>query len=250
MANLSEFSKQAAQYAQFRPSYPDELFKYLATISPSCQLAFDVGTGNGQCAVNLSSLFEQVVASDLSSEQIAHAVPRNNIRYFVAPAEKSGLADQSVDLITVATALHWFNRDAFYQEVHRILKPDGLIAAWAYDWHTCEETRISEILIEIGKGTLKTYWSAPPQLIWSGYRTIEFPFTEISAPTFELKVDWNLYEFIGYIGTWSASQKFIDDKGYHPVKEYFDELLALWKTAEKKLHFKSKLHLRIGRRSP
>lgn len=247
MANLNEFSKQAAQYAQFRPSYPDELFQYLATVSPSRELAFDVGTGNGQCAISLSSLFKQVVASDLSAEQILYATPRNNIRYFSAPAEKSGLADQSVDLITVATALHWFNLEAFYQEVRRILKPGGVISAWAYDWHICEKLRISEILIEVGQRTLRSYWSEPPKLIWSGYRTIDFPFAEMSPPPFELKVDWNLYEFIGYIGTWSAAQKFIDDQGHHPIKDYFEELLAIWQMPEKKLHFKSKLHLRVGR---
>ncbi|MDQ3854643.1 MAG: class I SAM-dependent methyltransferase [Thermoproteota archaeon] len=77
-----------------------------------------------QGAVFLSEYFEQVIASDASKEQIENAQPRNNIRYEVFPAERTTLADDSVDLITIAQALHWFDLYDFYKEVKRVLRKE------------------------------------------------------------------------------------------------------------------------------
>jgi hypothetical protein len=67
------FSRQAADYAKFRPHYPQELFDYLGGIAPSRQLAWDCGTGNGQAAVGLASVLERVIATDASEKQITNA---------------------------------------------------------------------------------------------------------------------------------------------------------------------------------
>ncbi|HEY2140100.1 MAG TPA: hypothetical protein VGH00_08465, partial [Chthoniobacterales bacterium] len=58
------FSKQAEGYAKFRPRYPQELFRYLATIAPRRELAWDCATGNGQAAVELAEVFDRVIATD------------------------------------------------------------------------------------------------------------------------------------------------------------------------------------------
>jgi ubiquinone/menaquinone biosynthesis C-methylase UbiE len=127
------FSKQAADYAIFRPSYPQELFSYLASIAPSRQLAWDCGTGNGQAAVGLASVFDRVVATDASEKQIASAQAHARVEYRVAQAEDSGIQSSTIDLITIAQALHWFDLDRFYAEARRVLKPDGVLAASAYN---------------------------------------------------------------------------------------------------------------------
>jgi ubiquinone/menaquinone biosynthesis C-methylase UbiE len=134
--NRSEdhFSRQAPLYARHRPRYPAGLFAYLAAAAPGHRLAWDCGTGSGQAAVGLAEHFEQVVATDLSAEQIAHAMPHPRIRYVIAPADRvetaqtMGLEPQSVDLVTAAQALHWFDLDRFYAEVRRVLRPGGLLA--------------------------------------------------------------------------------------------------------------------------
>lgn len=249
MKNFTEFNKQADQYAKFRPRYPQALFEHLASLTADHDLAFDVGTGNGQCAVDLSIFFKRVVASDLSQEQISHAIPRDNVEYFVAPAHLSKLPDRSTDLVTVATAIHWFDFDAFYAEVQRILKPDGVLAAWAYGWHQCEDEEISKIFLRIGQDVLGPFWSPQPKLIWDGYRRLPFPFAELPAPKFSVTDEWNLAEFIGYLSTWSASQKYIEQTGRHPAQDFSDELHRRWKDPERKLRFTSPLHIRIGRHS-
>ena len=116
------FSGKSKEYASSRPKYPKVLFEFLVGLVPRRNLAWDCATGNGQAAVCLSEYFEQVIASDASKEQIANAQQRNNIRYEVFPAERTNLADSSVDLISIAQALHWFDLDDFYKEAKRVLR--------------------------------------------------------------------------------------------------------------------------------
>ena len=121
MSFKDHFSKQAADYAIFRPGYPQELFTYLGSIAPSRQIAWDCGTGNGQAAVGLASVFDRVIATDASEKQIANAQSNKKVEYRVAPAENSGLKSETINLVMVAQALHWFDLGRFYGEVRRVL---------------------------------------------------------------------------------------------------------------------------------
>src|SRR5204862_688528 len=102
-------------------------------IAPSRQLAWDCGTGNGQAAVGLASVFDRVIATDASEKQIANAQSHKIVEYRVAPAENSGVGSGTIDLIMVAQALHWFDLGHFYTGARRVLKPDGVLAASAYN---------------------------------------------------------------------------------------------------------------------
>jgi len=126
------FSRHADAYAGHRPDYPAALFDYLATGAGAREVAWDVATGNGQAALALARHFAQVWATDASAEQIRAATPHQRVAYGVAPAETSGLESASVDLITVAQALHWLDLPRFYAEVLRVLRPGGVIAVWCY----------------------------------------------------------------------------------------------------------------------
>ena len=127
------FSGHAVEYAKFRPHYPDELFEYLALISPRHELAWDCATGNGPAAVGLARHFDSVIATDASAQQIASAELNDRISYRVAPAEASGIDSASVDLILVAQALHWFDIDRFFTEAKRVLKENGALAISSYN---------------------------------------------------------------------------------------------------------------------
>src|SRR5690606_38991403 len=120
------FGAVAADYAAFRPTYPEALFAWLAAESPGHALAWDCATGNGQAALALAEHFDAVLATDVSAAQLTHAPPHPHVRYAVAPAEAAPLADASADLVTVAQAFHWFDRDAFFAEAGRVLRPGGL----------------------------------------------------------------------------------------------------------------------------
>lgn len=127
------FASKSDEYSFSRPLYPDGLFEFLSEITLHKNLAWDCATGNGQAAIGICKYFKKVIASDVSKSQIKYRFYRDNIAYDVFPAEKSRIKDNSVDLITVAQAAHWFDLTKFYQEVKRVSNGnDGIIAIWSY----------------------------------------------------------------------------------------------------------------------
>ncbi len=222
------FSAFASKYADFRPHYPAPLFDYLATLSPNASLVWDCAAGNGQATIDLVTRFGRIVATDASKEQIASAIPHPNIDYRVAPAEESGLESNSVELITVAQALHWFNLDRFYAEADRVLKPGGVLAAFAYGINTVEGDKINQLVWEYYSEIVGPYWPPERKLVEEGYRTIPFPFTELQPPLFRMEACWTLEQLLGYFSTWSATNRYIKAKGTNPIEPLAAALGAAW----------------------
>jgi SAM-dependent methyltransferase len=203
MTFKDHFSKQAAGYAKFRPRYPQKLFDYLGSIAPTRQLAWDCGTGNGQAAVGLASVFDRVIATDASEEQIANAQSHERVEYRVVPAENSGIESETIDLIMVAQALHWFDLERFYGEAQRALKPDGILAASAYNLLHVEPA-IDEVVNRYYYDVVGSFWPAERKLV-EQFANLSFPFREIDAPIFEMTAYWNLDHLLGYLRTWSST---------------------------------------------
>ncbi len=154
------FSAASADYARYRPDYPDRLFAYLADRAPGRRRAWDCATGNGQAARGLARHFAEVIATDASAQQIASAPPHRRVSYRVAPAEDSGLPDESVELITVAQALHWFDRPRFWPEARRVLVPRGVIAVWCYDLLSID-AEVDAVVGRLYRDVVGPYW--PPE---------------------------------------------------------------------------------------
>ena len=170
------------------------LFEFLAGLVGHRNLAWDCATGNGQAAVVLSEYFEQVTASDASKEQIENAESRKNIRYEVFPAERTNIADSSVDLIIIAQAIHWFDLDHFYKEAKRVLTKgvnggscSSVIAAWAYGLHSVSK-EIDKITYFLYEDILGPYWPKERKIVENKYQDIPFPFQEIETPAFHIEL--------------------------------------------------------------
>lgn len=240
------FSKQAATYAQFRPHYPAELFTYLAGQTAGHKLAWDCATGSGQAAQGLANYYDEVYATDASAEQISRAVSHERIVYRVEPAEETGLVSRSVDLVTVAVAVHWFDFDRFYAEVRRVLKPGGLIAVWTYSLPQIDPT-IDRLLADLDDRILSGYW--PERIIYlkQKYRTLPFPFEELAPPEFSIDVDWALDQLLGFINSWSGVRRFEEHRGFHPLKTIWEDFLSAWGREDKIRSIRWQLYLRAGR---
>jgi SAM-dependent methyltransferase len=222
------FSSNAATYAQFRPTYPPELYEFLLSLVSQKETAWDCGCGNGQVAGVLADYFNIVHGTDMSQQQLDHAVLKPNIRYSQAKAEESGLPGGSVDLITVAQAIHWFNIDGFYKEVIRVGKPGSIIAVWCYSLLSANPA-VDAIIKHLYADTLgNEYWDAERHYVDEEYQTIPFPFDEIEAPNFSINVDWTVDHLIGYLSSWSAVQHYIKRNGVDPISSISNRLKDAW----------------------
>jgi SAM-dependent methyltransferase len=236
------FSSHASQYAVFRPTYPSELYTYLFSQVKNFDNAWDAGTGNGQVARDLSKKFKNVLATDISEKQIENAVRAENISYAVA-AETTSTPEKSFDLICVAQAIHWFDREKFYAEVKRVAKPNALLAIWGYGLLSINKD-IDPIIKDFYKNSVGPYWDKERRLIDEEYQTISFPFEEIKAPAFSFSFPWSLIELHGYLTTWSAVQKFMKEKKFNPVDELIEKIKPYWHSPKLTINFP--LFTRIG----
>ncbi len=195
-----------------------------------------------------SLAFVRVEATDASAEQIKNAESHPKIRFSVARAEESGFAAGKFDLVTVATAAHWFDLPKFFSEAGRVLKPQGVLAIWTYGGtEPATEPRIAEVLRRYSKEIIAPYFAPELRRVFDGYGSIAFPFEEIRAPQFSIRAEWDLEQTLGYLLTWSATQKYIETTGRDPRELIQDELAAAWGPAERKIPREWKLDLRVGR---
>jgi SAM-dependent methyltransferase len=246
MTFKDHFSSRASDYLQFRPTYPPSLFEYLASLEPHRETAWDVGCGNGQAAVELARHFARVIATDASAQQIDNARPDPRVEYRVAPAEDSGIPDGSVDLVTIAQALHWFGFDRFYREVRRVARPGAVIAAIAYGLLRITP-EVDPIVEQFYVDILGSFWPPERRFIDEGYRTIPFPFAEIVPPHLAIEKDWTFEHLTGYLETWSAVKVYRKEKGKDPLDLVLDDLRRAWGETEAVRRVVWPLHLRVGR---
>ncbi len=243
------FSATATGYAAHRPVYPRAVAEALAARSPGRGLAWDAGCGSGQLSAVLGEVFESVVATDASAAQIAAATPHPAVRYAVAPAEASGLDDGSVDCAVAAQAVHWFDLDAYYQEVRRVARPGGLIALVTYAVMEAEP-QIGWIVDQFYRKTLEGHWPPERRLVDEGYRSLPFPFEPVEAPALALEHRWNAEQLLGYVGTWSAVQSLRRAGRGAEFDRFGDELRAGWGDPAMARLIRWPLSLRLGRVTP
>lgn len=240
------FSPVAAAYRAFRPAYPPALFRWLADVSPRRDAALDCGCGTGQAAVGLAHHFARVFAVDPSREQIANAIRHERVTYLVEPAEATGLPSASQDLICAAQALHWFDLDRFYPEVRRLAREGAVFAAFTYGLIAVER-EVDAVLGNLYRDILRHYWPAERRHVDDGYRSLPFPFPELSPPRLVMTAEWGVDELTGYLATWSAVREFKARTGGDPLEAVGAELRGAWGDAGKTKRVSWPLVIRAGR---
>lgn len=246
MSFKDHFSTQSAIYRSARPRYAPALFDWLAAQAPSRRLAWDAGCGTGQASVALAGVFEQVVATDPSAAQIAQAEAAPNIDYRVERAEQPSLADASVDLVTVAQALHWFDLDAFHAQVRRVLRRGGIIAEWTYA-HCRIDLAVDAVTQQLYIDRLDAYWPPERRLVESGYASLAFPFVRLDPPAVDLVAHWDLAAFLAYLRSWSATQRYLQAQGVDPVTALEPAFGLAWGDPSTIRAVRWDLALRVGR---
>ncbi|CAK9184024.1 unnamed protein product [Ilex paraguariensis] len=259
MADL--YLKQGKQYSGSRPSYPEELFQFIASKTPTHDLAWDVGTGNGQAAKSLARIYKNVIATDTSQKQLEFAAKLPNIHYLCTPPTMSteelhcDIARQAtVDVVTIGQAIHWFDLPTFYHQVKLVLKrPHGVIAAWCYTVPQVNG-RVDAVFRQFYFLDSKPYWHQGRNLLYEKYETIDFPFEEVDGVDhtgpFEFKTErvMDFNDYIMYAKSGSAYQTALE-KGVELLSsDVIKEFQSAWNedgNAQKVVKFP--VYLRIGR---
>ena len=231
------FSSHANVYSAFRPTYPADLYDFIFSKLSARQKAWDCATGNGQVAGYLADYFQEVYATDISPQQIEKGIKKDNIFYSVSPGEKTSFPDHGFDLITVAQALHWIDREKFYDEARRVGKKGSLLAIWGYSFLSISPD-IDKITMNFYTNVVGPYWDDARRLVEDEYRSISFPFKEIESPKFSIASTWTRDHLAGYLESWSATQKYMKATGHNPLPEVLTELEHAWKKGDTKaIHF-------------
>jgi Methyltransferase domain len=233
------FTNQAAIYAQFRPTYPSELFDFILQNVDNKGIAWDCATGNGQAAHILADYFERVEATDISQKQLDNAVQKVNIHYSLQAAENTIFQDNSFDLITIAQAIHWFNFNAFYDEIQRVAKPNALIAIWGYGTLTFENTALNQLFLHYYQHIIGPFWDKERRHIDNHYADIPFPFAALTPPQYALCFEWSQTQFEGYLQSWSSLKHYKNaHNGHNPIPDLMALMAPNWAKKDIKIvHF-------------
>ena len=244
------FSKQSKAYQQFRPSYPQALFDFFESLLPDGAIIWDCAAGSGQASVHYSDKVACVVATDQSDKQLAHAPAHPRVHYAQSMAEVTPFPDHSVDMVTVAQALHWFDFDAFFREAKRVVRPGGVVAAWTYSFLDVTRalgTEIDAAIRTFYYDVIGPHWPPERRFVDERYTTIPFPLAPIEAPQISIEVSWDLDGVMGYLATWSSVQRYKDAGFDDPLPEFRRMLEAVWPTDEVLGPVHWPLALKIGR---
>lgn len=248
MGYKNYFSRQADDYARYRPRYPNALFEALVTLVSERKLAWDCATGNGQVALGLAPYFEHVYASDASEAQIARAFLHEKITYSVAAAESAPFQDGSIDLITVGQALHWFDLEKFYPIARRVLKPTGILAVWCYGSYEISDVAESvRTLLQDYSEAIEPFWPPEIQLVEQRYQTIPFPFEEVPISPFSFEASWDVDALLGYLRSWSATQLYAAQYGETYFQNFSARLAEAWQSPQTARPIRWPIYTRVGR---
>jgi SAM-dependent methyltransferase len=245
MAFQDHFSKQAADYARFRPRYPEALFDWLAEAAPSRRRAWDAGAGNGQAALALADRFDEVIGTDPSREQLERTPPHARLRPIVAGERCAAIDADSVDLVTVAQAAHWFDLGSFSDEVRRVARDGAVVALWCYGLFRIAPA-IDAVMDSFYVDRVGGDWPPERRLVDEGYRSLPFPFAPLEAPAFVMETHVTVAGLVAYVGTWSAVMRHRERTGIDPLPGLREELAPLV-GADEVLTLRFPLGLRVGR---
>ena len=240
------FDDQADLYVQARPRYPQAIYAYLASLCQEHAQVWDCACGNGQVAVDLSRYFPHVQASDVSEGQIRNAILHPNVAYSVQAAESTCFSAHQFDLICVAQALHWLNYERFWPGVQRILKPDGVFAAWGYTWLSVTP-EIDGLIQELLLKPIDPYWAAQNQLLWDHYRNVPFPLTRLDPPQITMTMAWELNALFAYLRSWSAVRRAIAAQGDEFLQKTFEAVSSVWGWAGLKRKIQMEFVIIVGK---
>lgn len=130
--NEDLFNGKTEYYEKSRPSVSRKAVDFLFSAVSSDAVFADIGAGTGKFTSLIAERGNAVYAVEPNEQMYAVLAKKlgrcSNVTLLNKSAEETGIPSESVDVVTVVTALHWFDLDQFRKECLRILKPGGFVA--------------------------------------------------------------------------------------------------------------------------
>ncbi|XP_035827611.1 putative methyltransferase DDB_G0268948 [Aplysia californica] len=191
------------QRLNFSQEVFDKIHDFCEANGSEFLLAVDVCCGPGNSTV---------IGFDVSEEQLAHA-PKNlpNVQFQVANAnDMSFLESNSVDLVTVAMALHWLDLERFYREVDRVLKPGGVLIIYNYSYYVRLSPPQAQKVHEHYSGlVLDRYYESYMDNVRDDYRRIALPYPGWKRnDDLNLEREFTLDGYLGYLNSISLYDRY------------------------------------------
>jgi ubiquinone/menaquinone biosynthesis C-methylase UbiE len=123
----------AERYAKGRPDFHINTIRKIKAyleLDQKLDNVLDIACGTGLSTIPLFELAKKVYGTDSSQEMLNIATLHNSVFYALASADKQPFADNTFDLITVSSGVHWFDNDTFLQEAKRLLKPQSWLVLY------------------------------------------------------------------------------------------------------------------------
>ncbi|KAJ3286191.1 hypothetical protein HDU76_008018, partial [Blyttiomyces sp. JEL0837] len=227
---FSDPTYNADSYRDYRPTYERELYDIImkyhkeGSSNQRCDLAVDVASGTGQATVELAERFNIVIGIEPSEVMRKSALQKSNITYI--PGTSSNLpravsikpnirftTEKSVDLITAAQAIHWFDMPKFYNESPNNEENERF-------------SKVSNDISDMGLITMKGYWDDRRALLDEFYSREEFvpPFNYVKRilipstdhPNSLIKKQMTISALSSYLKTWSSYKTYLDKPEKEP----------------------------------
>lgn len=139
--NVERFSGFAGTYDQFRPEAPEMVCSLLsAYLDRKADCVVDLGSGTGLSTLIWQSTALEVIGVEPNEDMRKYAERKimeggyPNVSFVKGFSHDTGLLDQSADIVTCSQSFHWMEPVSTLMEVHRLLKPGGIFAAYDCDW--------------------------------------------------------------------------------------------------------------------
>ena len=168
------------------------------------------------------------------------------VEYRHEPSDRVSLEAGSVDLVTAGAAAHWFDLDGFYGEVRRVAKGGAVVALFSYGQLDIAAA-LGPVVRRFHEEVLRGFWPERIQYVHDRYATLPFPFEELAAPELEMSAEWDLSELLAFLETWSASQRYFEERGSRATGEIAGELAAGWGDPARRRAVRYPLFIRAGR---
>ena len=207
MSDGALFDTKSKNYVDYRPVFPQAAVDLIFSMVPEPVMA-DIGSGTGRLSGRCLSRATKLYAVEPNAQMRRAAedqfADHTNYQSVAAFAQQTSLPEKSLDVITVASAYHYFDNDATRQEFRRILKSNGYVFLF-WDVYTGNIYDEEKAVIDQKYRTHPTYGTARESRAEALFGKDKFQtkkFENIIYQTYEAFLGgWSSASYIPHAGT-------------------------------------------------